>query len=391
MEQKRIKELFMLLIVVLVLINAYILYMHINRGDNMSYNINGIFTSYAVNGKALGLYGDGVHDDTTALNNILLNYDNVYLPKGTYLISGTLIVPNSTNIFGDGLDTKIQLASTFNLTGYAWRDRYKYPIIRVGADCAIKDLLLNGDETECRDMGMVGIWIAGNNSYCQNVSTKNINYFPDDWIGGESGYGTVNAPGYALFISDCNNVSIDGGCFVGNGYEGIGSESAQNILIDGCYVGDGNRTGIQVHRYTKHIVIQNCIVNNTNVNKHADLTIHGMDDDYIDDVKIVNCSFVNPCEEKGSIQTVTGYEKNVIIQNCNFNSNNRCISVCHDRATGDETASKIIISGNIMKSVLDGIYVRGNKCIITNNIIDCTGQDITVTGEDKTIANNLVN
>lgn len=361
-----------------------------NGGEIKMYTISGKFTMTAVNGKTQGLYGDGVHDDTDMLNKALKDYNSVFLPKGTYLISGTIEVPDGTSLFGDGFDTVIRLSNSYILKAVPWRASYKYPYVVLGNNTILQNIMINGDETTCADQGQVGVMASGNNIIINGVKTNNVNYFPDDWIGGSSGYGTVNAPGYGIHIFNAQNVNVRDCTTNGNGYEGIGIEASQNILIENCKVGDGNRTGIQIHRYSKHVVVDDCIVNNSNTNKHADLTMHGTDDDFIDDVKIIGCSFVNACEEKASIQTVDGYEKNIIIEDCNFASNNRCISIGHDRTTGEETASKIIISGNIMKSILDGVYVRGNECIITDNIIECNGQDITVTGEDKTVANNLV-
>lgn len=354
----------------------------------MVYRLNGTQVDEPINALAWGAKGNGMSDDSDALNAILNAFQWVFLPAGTYLISKTIIIPDGVVVFGEGNSTKIQLASSFNLTGYPWRDSYKYPLLNVGANCVLRDFLVNGDETLARDQGQVGVLIHGDNTFCENIFTKNINYFPDAWIGGESGYGTVNAPGYGMFILGADNVSVKNCSFVGNGYQGIGVESANYADIEECYVGDGNRTGIQVHRYAKHVIVANCIVNNANTNKHADLTIHGMSDDYIDDISIFGCKFLTACEEKASIQTVTGYEKNIIIEGCIFNSANRCVSLQHDR-TGTGTSNRIIIANNIMKSLTDGIYVRGDYCTITGNIVECPGTDITVTGTHKIVENNL--
>ena len=49
-----------------------------------------------INVKQFGAYGDNTHDDTLVLQNALNLYDNVYIPKGDYLISNALVL-NTTN------------------------------------------------------------------------------------------------------------------------------------------------------------------------------------------------------------------------------------------------------------------------------------------------------
>lgn len=44
--------------------------------------------------------GDGVTDDTQALEYAIANYNKIFLPKGTYMISRTLMLESNTRIFG---------------------------------------------------------------------------------------------------------------------------------------------------------------------------------------------------------------------------------------------------------------------------------------------------
>lgn len=337
--------------------------------------------------RSYGAVGDGITNDTPALKYAFLHAKNIYLPRGTYLIDRTLFIPDNTKIIGDGKQSIIKLAGTYNLSGYPWRDDYKYPIIYVGANCILRDFLINGDETAARDQGQVGVWVSGNGTICYNVHTKNINYFPDAWIGGASGYGTVNAPGYGFLVHYCKNIIIDSCSFDGNGYEGIGTEGTENVIIKNCFVGAGNRTGIQIHRYSKNIIIENCIVDNPNTYKHADLTIHG-DSEPIDKIKIIGCSFITACEEKASIQTVTGLETNVLITGCHFNSNNLAISTKHDNI-GQGGSENVIIVGNIIKSRKDGVSAYGENVIVTDNIVEYVENGISVYGESNVIENNI--
>lgn len=61
-----------------------------------------LFPGMAKNAKMYGVKGDGVTDDTTALQTVLNSQGNIYIPAGTYLISSPLIFKSNTFIFGAG-------------------------------------------------------------------------------------------------------------------------------------------------------------------------------------------------------------------------------------------------------------------------------------------------
>ena len=48
----------------------------------------------------IGAKGDGETDDTAALQKAIDRYDTVFLPKGVYLIRGTLRLGKNTKFFG---------------------------------------------------------------------------------------------------------------------------------------------------------------------------------------------------------------------------------------------------------------------------------------------------
>lgn len=69
------------------------------------------------NVKDFGAFGDGSHDDTSAINRALYQLfcaglntavrRVLYFPAGVYLISGTLLIPTYATLIGDGLDGTI--------------------------------------------------------------------------------------------------------------------------------------------------------------------------------------------------------------------------------------------------------------------------------------------
>jgi hypothetical protein len=61
-----------------------------------------------VNVKDFGAKGDGVTDDTAAIQNVLDSHNVIYIPQGEYFITSTLVIKNSnTKIFGDGKSSKL--------------------------------------------------------------------------------------------------------------------------------------------------------------------------------------------------------------------------------------------------------------------------------------------
>jgi len=58
--------------------------------------------SECVSVKDFGAYGNGLNDDTLAIQKALAAHDTVYVPPGTYLISGTITLGERQKLFGAG-------------------------------------------------------------------------------------------------------------------------------------------------------------------------------------------------------------------------------------------------------------------------------------------------
>ena len=89
-----------------------------------------------VNVKDFGAVGDGVADDTVAIQ-AALNYAQqftyplvpaVYIPAGVYMVSNTITVPSYTNLFGDGYYSILQVQHNLPAGSYS--------VLRIDSDGA---------------------------------------------------------------------------------------------------------------------------------------------------------------------------------------------------------------------------------------------------------------
>ena len=326
--------------------------------------------------------GDGISDDTVNLQSALDDAEKKFLfvGDGVYLISSTLNVHSGTTIIGCGKESKIKLANTFSLTGYAWRNSGKYvvrkPMIIFDEDSdsiTIKNLFIEGQTAAFKDENEDCITVRGKNHSIENVIIKNINYFPNSFT--SRSYPT---PGYGIFAFNSENVSIKN-CDVSNcGYEDIGTENSNSVIIDGNLCGSANQTGVQVHLNSTNVRIVNNEINalSTERPNHASLTFDA------DPLTPMNNIIATNNTITGNIGMVAGGEHNVqILNNIIYGTVAQSISAtdkwiekfmfCNNTITGRLIlwSDKAIVTGNIIdnQSSSTMIIMHGNDCLIANN------------------------
>ena len=84
-----------------------------------SLNAHLVINPNNLNVKQFGAYGDGSHDDLTAIQATVdygrsNGYYNIHIPKGRYNISNALVLPELVQIYGDTRDTSVLVKTTNN-------------------------------------------------------------------------------------------------------------------------------------------------------------------------------------------------------------------------------------------------------------------------------------
>ncbi|MBQ8502161.1 MAG: SMP-30/gluconolactonase/LRE family protein [Bacteroides sp.] len=120
-----------------------------------------------VNLRELGAKGDGVTDDTKAIQAAIDQYDNIYVPQGWYLISETLKMKPNTKLIGlHPFGTQFRLAeSTPAFSGFGG------PKAMVESSVGGNNYLVGiGINTGAINYRAVGVkWMAGADSYVNDV------------------------------------------------------------------------------------------------------------------------------------------------------------------------------------------------------------------------------
>lgn len=284
--------------------------------------------------KSFGAVGDGVTDDTTAIQNALnSSASRVYIPEGNYLIS-SLNVPSNIIICGDGYSSKLSatgLGNIFELTNVS--------------NVVIDSLHLKGLNNATSNVNGAGI----NATSTSQVVVKNC-YL-------DSFGSPTDAGGIAIhFYNGNTDITIENNEIV----NGIGDTNSNDIEVyanSGYVIITNNRAyspnsaGIYTNATSAvgRIIISNNI--SKNHKRHGILPVYGGTNEYMD--AIVSNNICQDCDSTGIY----------------VNSN----------------ASGFVVTGNIVESCTgggkNGYYISGGIVLIGSGKKVCVGNYINNSGK----------
>lgn len=348
-----------------------------------------------LNIKDFGAIGDGVTDDTVAINAALTQATNkiLYVPEGVYLFSGTLQVHGGTKIIGCGERSVFKLADKYSLDSIVWRAENtgnaakKYPMILLDEDsngCMLNNFTLIGSST-WKDENQDGIAVRGSNHILENLLVHNINYSNDKFSGR-----WCLCPAWGINIFKASVVSVRNCHVYDCGYENIGTEEAEIVTISDCSFGDACQCGAQVHRLSKHIKFYGNTVYQTENIRSTDCAAFTMDASVgvdIDDVIVANNTFGRHVNTVGggenNIKIIGNHIDGIMYTNTSVNYGKGLI-ICDNYINGriNMRADDVMVANNILNNPTGNYMIRiyGNNVSINNNLGVGAGKETTTVG-----------
>ena len=357
-----------------------------------------IVTDNTINVKQLGAYGDNYNEDTTAIQNCLNNFKNIFFPRGTYLITDLSLTSKSNlNIYGENANNTMLKCikiteEAFNVVGFNTCENIKF-----------HDLYVHGEKTysntplsfvDCNDVEVYNcIFNGGTNQRTLNVQTFSDSYGYNTNIHDNQFYNYGNIRDGALIECTGSHETIDDeevrhylynliiknnlckvteGTYIGNSdlFDCIEIDNTISCIIEGNYCDNLFHIGISVDtvnidfRVTNNYCI-NCITHGINVSGAYGLTQGIISNNIIKDTR----------------QGIGVNNENISITNNQiYNSSVRGIVVL-------ELAKYCIISNNLIDTAPEGIYVSGlvsDSLISDNKFRNISGTNKAITIADGT-------
>ena len=229
-----------------------------------------------VNVKDLGAVGDGVADDSAAIQAALLLGDVVFFPAGIYLVSDELKVPSYTAVTGAGMDAAVvrmkagtdRALNVFTNASNTRAARFNYD-----EKIRFADLTIDGNyaarvttSTPWEGNGCGIMLAAVRDSVIERVKVTDAplhcfavdaSWLPTETTGGADFY--AESPSYNVTIRDC--IALDPGVD-----DGFTTHYSHNILIENCVaeidevndLSGGVQNGFEVDDGSSFVNVRNC-------------------------------------------------------------------------------------------------------------------------------------
>ncbi|MEO8885725.1 MAG: right-handed parallel beta-helix repeat-containing protein [Mucilaginibacter sp.] len=212
--------------------------------------IDTVAPANAVNAKSLGVMGNGVNDDTDALQKLINSQTDILLPAGTYVINKTLNMRANVKIYGRAgatITTGTQISGTLLTNG-----RYFY--FDNADNCLLYNITFKKSSQSFSLSNWANACIYVSSSKGTNILYNTFNFnFGYTKTGLEAAWFT--GAGTANSIIKGNNLYT-----VGIEYAEAGAGSA---LVEGNYIKNAHSVALDAHGNTDTYCMNNTINNNT--------------------------------------------------------------------------------------------------------------------------------
>jgi hypothetical protein len=241
-----------------------------------------------LNVKDFGAIGNGIADDTAAINSVVSQGKSVYFPAGTYRVNdGGIALQSNCSYWGDGRNTVISLyeratPSTVGIAFYAWdKSNIRVSGMRFTAVSAnAMTIAYSGglnfyNSRNCRvsqcffdNFFGFGIWIYGGTEAAKSQSIKIKECTFEDWIPSTGGaFGAIHLGHYSADCSVVNNTILCESAFGVACYDGYyAGESTEHKILDNTIKNQASYgivcySGKPAEIHAQHLISRNKISN----------------------------------------------------------------------------------------------------------------------------------
>ena len=204
--------------------------------------------------KQVGAYGNGVNDETEILNYAFSNFDNIYIPKGKYIVNNKVKV--TKKIYVTGSDNT-EFIADFDDSFIEFEKNVK--------DISFESIIFDGiNNRENREF----LKLYGNNINIKNCTFNNASMCI--YLNGVNNYNLVDNKFYNSIFGICSEYNSENGKITGNEiYNNVRTgidliSNVNNVEISKNSIYDNGGTGIECNGgvFTNFSVKENYIANN---------------------------------------------------------------------------------------------------------------------------------
>ena len=204
--------------------------------------------------KQVGAYGNGVNDETEILNYAFSNFDNIYIPKGKYIVNNKVKV--TKKIYVTGSDNT-EFIADFDDSFIEFEKNVK--------DISLESIIFDGiNNRENREF----LKLYGNNINIKNCTFNNASMCI--YLNGVNNYNLVDNKFYNSIFGICSEYNSENGKITGNEiYNNVRTgidliSNVNNVEISKNSIYDNGGTGIECNGgiFTNFSVKENYIANN---------------------------------------------------------------------------------------------------------------------------------
>lgn len=296
-----------------------------------------------LNVKALGAYGDGVHDDAEYFTKAGLSQKILYIPEGEYVINSGVSFSNKS-IIGSGCIINLSSAVPYDNVYLRWQDKTFGEIKNItfigGSSDYLAYILGCIGNANCKYEHLI---FKNNNGYCLRINGNTYADFSDIYAenitGGEGNPGGIiygQAVEYSNFngikckriadhaiylVHNTHDITISDCELFEAGYNSLTAGAAiviyggcERVTINNC-VCRSCKNGIDIKHYEeetspKHVIVIGCICSNNTLDG---FTMLGTTGDEVTECQFIDCTAINCGQDGFNIRYVS---KSVLV-NCN--------------------------------------------------------------------------